>query len=365
MLAYYGASLGPNQTETPEGYLICRNAPIARTGEQEYLAQELQLEGDPMRPVRVWREEEQVFSPAAIASFEGKPVTDGHPPESVSPANFAAYAKGHIQNVRRQGNLLVGDLHIHDPALAGEIRSGAKRQISCGYDCVYQPSGDGFKQTNIRGNHVAVVLRGRAGPAVAIQDEQPEKPKEKGRETMEENKTPQTAPPADEKPACDTPVQADSPAPAQPAEDLAGKLDKVLELLTALGKKPEPSSADQVLDDLLEKLAGKEEENGPAQTIEALADALTGGARDAALSILRAMRPVVASMKDEALKRQVTDALLSSIEDAGKLPALAQTARQRAQKAATDAKPQSFEDLCQQAQAAYAARNPHKKKQED
>ncbi|MCI9311262.1 MAG: DUF2213 domain-containing protein, partial [Lawsonibacter sp.] len=30
---------------TPEGYLICRDVPIARTGPQEYLAGELGLEG--------------------------------------------------------------------------------------------------------------------------------------------------------------------------------------------------------------------------------------------------------------------------------------------------------------------------------
>ena len=36
MLAYYGYTISPNQIETGEGFLICRNVPIARTGEQEY-----------------------------------------------------------------------------------------------------------------------------------------------------------------------------------------------------------------------------------------------------------------------------------------------------------------------------------------
>ena len=37
-IAYYGTDISPNKTETVEGYLICRNVPIARTGAQQYLA---------------------------------------------------------------------------------------------------------------------------------------------------------------------------------------------------------------------------------------------------------------------------------------------------------------------------------------
>ena len=87
MLAYYGTDISPNQTETVEGYLICRNVPIARIGQQEYLARELMLDGDPERVVTVDRLPEDVFEAAALASFEGKPVTDGHPGENVGAEN--------------------------------------------------------------------------------------------------------------------------------------------------------------------------------------------------------------------------------------------------------------------------------------
>ena len=109
MLAYYGSQISPHLVDTPEGFLICKDVPIARTGEQEYLARELMLDGDPERPVTVQRRPEDVFAPAALASFEGKPVTDGHPPESVGAENYAAYAKGHVQNVRRQGDYVTAD----------------------------------------------------------------------------------------------------------------------------------------------------------------------------------------------------------------------------------------------------------------
>ena len=80
MLAYYGTKLSEHIVEKPDGSIICTDAPIARTGEMEYLACELGLDGDPERVVKVVREAEDVFDAAALASFEGAYVTDGHPP---------------------------------------------------------------------------------------------------------------------------------------------------------------------------------------------------------------------------------------------------------------------------------------------
>ena len=113
MRAYYGSRLSPNQTETPEGFLICLNVPIARTGTQTYLRSELGFEDDPTGLVDVIRTEEEVFSAATIASFEGKPATEDHPPVEVTPDNISAYDRGHVQNVHRgtgeEGDLLIAD----------------------------------------------------------------------------------------------------------------------------------------------------------------------------------------------------------------------------------------------------------------
>lgn len=126
-----------------------------------YRAGELGLEGDPDRPVTVRRYPEDVFDAAAMASFEGKDVTAGHPAESVGPANHAAYSRGHVQNVRREGEYLTADLLIKDAALISDIRNGVVREVSCGYHCRYVMEGDHYRQQDIRGNHVAVVPRGR------------------------------------------------------------------------------------------------------------------------------------------------------------------------------------------------------------
>lgn len=162
-------------TKTPEGYLICLGVPIARIGKQKYLSGELGIEdAAPDKTYDVFRVEDEVFSPATVASFEGKPVTDDHPMESVDTGNIQAYSCGHAQNVRRgtgsDSDLLIADLFITDKKLIDDIQNG-RREVSCGYDCEYSQDEDGkIYQRAIRGNHVAVVSAGRAGHRVAIKD---------------------------------------------------------------------------------------------------------------------------------------------------------------------------------------------------
>ncbi len=175
--AYYGSRIGPNMTRTPEGYLICHNVPIARTGEQEYLGEEIGLPERAGEKVTVYRDPAEVFKPQAMSSFEGKPVVDGHPMDDVRPDNYASIAKGHVQNVRRgigpESDLLLADLFVTDPTLISEIDAG-KREVSCGYGCDYELTPDGrYRQVHIEGNHVAIVPKGRAGDRVAIKDEAP------------------------------------------------------------------------------------------------------------------------------------------------------------------------------------------------
>ncbi len=84
--------LGENQGLTPEGFLLCENVPIARTGLMMYGAGEIHvngefLDGDDKGLIRVTRHEDDVFHPRTLSSFEGKSVTDDHPPEGVDPAD--------------------------------------------------------------------------------------------------------------------------------------------------------------------------------------------------------------------------------------------------------------------------------------
>ena len=137
-MQYYGTRLSENiSLREPEGYLLCLNVPVARTGTQEYTPAELNLPpGSCEGPVPVFRPEDEVFSPETIASFEGMPVTNNHPPEGVTVENIRALQKGHAHNVRRgsgvESDLLLADLIITDPGLIDAILEG-KRGISCGY----------------------------------------------------------------------------------------------------------------------------------------------------------------------------------------------------------------------------------------
>ena len=287
-IAYYGSQISPHLVDTPEGFLICKDVPIARTGPQDYLARELQLDGDPDRVITVQRYPEDVFEDATLASLEGKPVTDGHPPENVGPENYAAYTKGHVQNVRRDGDYIVADLYINDANLANEVRNNVKREVSCGYLCNYVPDGAGYKQSRIRGNHVAVVPKGRAGAAVAIKDAAPEA--EKGRKTImsywktflaafagaakdaepdeldkmvettaaaldaEPAKKAQDAEPAKEEPAAE-PAKDEETIKAPKGDDIGSKLDRILEMLEAKsrgGRGEHPLHDETDLDEMIE-----------------------------------------------------------------------------------------------------------------
>lgn len=173
--AFFGSKISPNMIKTPEKFLICKNVPIARTGVQKYLGEEIGLNDKPNKLVKVYRTEEEVFNPKTIASFEGKIFTDEHPYDWVTPNTFQIYAKGAVTNVRRgigtESDLLLADIIVYSQVQIDEIEQKQKREVSCGYECEYVPYKDGYMQKNIVGNHVALVSAGRAGNRVAIKDE--------------------------------------------------------------------------------------------------------------------------------------------------------------------------------------------------
>ena len=172
-MQYYGTRLSENiSRREPEGYLLCLNVPVARTGTQEYLPEELGLPGGG-GTIPVYRPEEEVFAPETVASFEGMPVTNDHPPDGVDIENIRRLQMGHAHNVRRgtgeEEDLLLADLIITDPRLIDAILEG-KREISCGYTYELAKENGQYIQRKIRGNHIAVVDAGRAGPRVCIKD---------------------------------------------------------------------------------------------------------------------------------------------------------------------------------------------------
>ncbi|KAA2237679.1 DUF2213 domain-containing protein [Salinarimonas soli] len=170
--------IGRTRYRTPEGFLFCEGVRIARTGPMLYAPKEVpDLEPGDNRMVVVDRDEECLFTPETIASFQGKPVTNGHPPRFVSPETWKEDAAGVVLNPRRgegdEVSFLVADLLITDAGTIADVEAG-KREISCGYDCDRVLVKPGYaRATRIVGNHVALVDRARGGPALTIQDGAP------------------------------------------------------------------------------------------------------------------------------------------------------------------------------------------------
>jgi len=171
--------IGPKRARTPNGNLICYDVPIARTGVLLYKAGEVPLKPGRDGIIRVTRTAEELFRPETIGSCMGAAVTDEHPEEmEVTPRTWKRYALGFsTTNVRRgegeDSEVLLADLIITDKTLIEQVESG-KVEVSLGYDAEYEQTGDGEGlQTDIIGNHIAVVTRGRCGPRCAIGDHDP------------------------------------------------------------------------------------------------------------------------------------------------------------------------------------------------
>lgn len=156
---------------------LISGAAITRTGVFTY--QHRDKDGKTFT-TRELRHPEDVYHPDSVASFIQLPVTDEHPFDGrITPDNSQRLAVGNVgDTISRDGRFMVADLFVrHAPTIA-KVRGddqNAKRELSCGYeaevieeDGVYEGERYDHRQTNIRGNHVAIVRAGRAGPDVKL-----------------------------------------------------------------------------------------------------------------------------------------------------------------------------------------------------
>jgi len=169
----------PEEQISGAGYLTL-SAKIARTGIQDYFGHELAgVEGhiDPGKIYRVYRGEEEVFAVDALESFQGLPITLGHPSQEVTADNYKIHSVGHIVGQPfRDGDFIRAELTIRDAAAIAKIKSGEAAQLSVGYHADVHlsagtaPNGQAYDavQTNIRGNHIALVDAARCGPECSL-----------------------------------------------------------------------------------------------------------------------------------------------------------------------------------------------------
>lgn len=163
---------------TSDGYLVA-NVRAARIGVQEYLGSEV---GRPdLSTVRVYRPEAEVFNKDAMASFTSIPLTVDHPNEAVTANNWRKYAVGNTgEDIARDGEFIRVPIIVKDASAIRAIETG-KRQLSMGYttDLKWEAgtTPDGFTfdaiQTNLHGNHLAIVSAARGGSSLTIDGDNP------------------------------------------------------------------------------------------------------------------------------------------------------------------------------------------------
>lgn len=171
---YTTGQIGRTRETTPEGYLLCRDVPVARIGTLMYGDGEVPVTSDNTGLILIQRGEEDLFDPKTMASFEGKAVTNDHPEDWVNPSNWKELAVGTAHSVRRgegaEADFLIADLLITDQDAIDAVM-GEKVEISLGYDADYVEISPGKGvQRNIFGNHVALVDKGRCGSRCSIGD---------------------------------------------------------------------------------------------------------------------------------------------------------------------------------------------------
>lgn len=171
---YTTGQIGRTRETTPEGYLLCRDVPVARIGTLMYGDGEVPVTADSTGLILIQRGEEDLFDPQTMASFEGKAVTNDHPEDWVNPSNWKELAVGTAHSVRRgegaEADFLIADLLITDQDAIDAVM-GEKVEISLGYDADYVEISPGKGvQRNIFGNHVALVDKGRCGSRCSIGD---------------------------------------------------------------------------------------------------------------------------------------------------------------------------------------------------
>lgn len=166
------------------GFKVIEAMPISVVGVFPYLGKQIDYDGEmglePNKVYYVFRSPEELFDKEAMSSFNGKPFIDNHEMlgKGFKPVDKRP-ADGTIYNVRRSKDMpdyLIADTNIFTEKMIRKIADG-KRELSLGYRCQYVPEAGTwngipyqFKQTNLRGNHLALVEHGRCGSSVCVCD---------------------------------------------------------------------------------------------------------------------------------------------------------------------------------------------------
>ena len=170
---------GLQMEENPNNeYWYLPNIPLTKVGVFPYYGQQISPNLEPDKLYMVYRPAEEIASEEALKTLELLPVIEDHAMLGISPGMMPPEEKG-IQgitgtNVHYEDCVVYGDVKIFTEYLKNVINSG-KHEISMGYFCDYDYCSGVYNgqrydviQRNLRGNHIAIVDKGRMGEEVCI-----------------------------------------------------------------------------------------------------------------------------------------------------------------------------------------------------
>jgi hypothetical protein len=163
------------------GFLSVKGCPLSSFGIFDYSAAQIGLPGDPYRIVKVYRPESAVNDPELIASLQNMPfivdheMLSGFENDTTTTAPEDYGVDGVLtSNVYYAKPWLRGDLMIYSRKAQKELKK--KDNLSLGYSCDFELNPGTFEgqpyevvQTNMRGNHIALVDEGRV-PGARVLD---------------------------------------------------------------------------------------------------------------------------------------------------------------------------------------------------
>lgn len=276
-----------------------------------------------------------------------------------------------MQNVRRSSkekDLLLADLMIYDKQLIEEIENG-KREVSCGYEYTCIDNEDGtYNQTEIRGNHVAVVEEGRAGNRVSIKDSKNNK-EEPGGKRMSKIKIPRKGTTINKflaavglkQYAIDAEPEELSSVVDEMAEEqakdnesekeikieetkdekskeiieLEAKIEKLMSMMEAMQAQQtkDEESPEEAIDNLISEIESNDSDE--SETVESddegLPDAEISSEKDrpdnpipgadskAWVNALKAIKPIIANIPDAKQRQRACDSLMKEYKKANKV----------------------------------------------
>jgi len=243
---------GVQVTPDPDTGFLLATAKLSRVGVFDY--------SDADGSWRELRDAAEVFSDAAVESFRHVVLTDDHPRDFASTKNANRVVVGSVAGARRDGDYLVAEILVTRPDTIDKVLAG-KCELSCGYSAIvvdeagHTTDGERYdaRQTEIRGNHVAIVDRGRAGPNCRIDDkEKPmtsdakDKPMPPDFAEKAKGKDPEGDAPED-KPDPDEETEDEGDAPADKPAAKGDKTDeRVAELQAKIDELRKVNSAERI-----------------------------------------------------------------------------------------------------------------------